>query len=187
MRSPLVRCGACGESPAPNQTLRRGRCHNCYDAWVRARPIGLGASCGGCAERRLLHLRYYEINLRSNTPDGRWIVLCHNCCAAADRLMPAPRSIEGLRMRLGRDRRWGDRRAEAVGGRITRDGGIERRLQSRRTLPMSGETFELSDDELVIELEADYEEVGEDQIAGSEEVTGIHFRLDALPPSRHEA
>jgi hypothetical protein len=85
---------------------------------------------------------------------------------------PQPRSLEGLKMRLARERRWGDRRAGAVGRASARNPAFERRAgdrRRRRDLPLG--------DELVIELEADYEEVTDDQIEASEEVTGIHLRI----------
>jgi hypothetical protein len=102
--------------------------------------------------------------------------LCHNCAAVADAMQPSPRSIEGLRMRLKRDRRWGDRRAEAVGRPSLRAEWLERRHGDRRTPPPM-----FLDEELlagvVIEMEADYEEITDDQIESQEEVTGIHQRL----------
>jgi hypothetical protein len=181
MDSPsLVRCGACGESPAKNApegtTLRRGRCRRCYDVWVRARPVGIGAVCAGCDDKRRVHLRHYEVGFRSNTPGGRWLVLCHNCAAAADAMEPPPRSIDGLKMRLHRERRWGDRRAESVGRPSPRAAWLERRQGDRRAPPPM-----FLDEELlagiVIEMEADYEEITDDQIESVEEVTGIHYRL----------
>src|SRR5262249_49720935 len=82
----LVRCANCAEPPAPGTTLRRGRCLRCYDAWVRARPVGIGASCAACENRRRAQLRYYEMGVRQNVPGGRWIILCWNCAALADSL-----------------------------------------------------------------------------------------------------
>ena len=164
--------------PEPSVALRRGRCPSCYDKWVRARPIGLGAGCAGCEDRRRVHLRYYEVGFRTNTPGGRWIVLCHNCAAVADSLDPQPRSIEGLKMRLKRDRRWGDRRAEAVGRPSTRAEWLERRRGDRRKPPPMFLDEELLEG-VVIEMEAEYEEITDDQIESQEEVevTGIHHRL----------
>jgi hypothetical protein len=169
----LVRCGGCGEPPTDG-TLRRGRCARCYDAWVRSRTVGLGACCAACDDRRQVHLRYWELALRANAPGGRWIVLCHNCVAAADAMKPPPRSLDGLKMRLARDRRWGDRRAESVGRPSYRDPAFERRNGDRRQLELP------HTEGIVIEMEADYEQVTDDQIESVEEVTGIHFKL-ALP------
>ena len=169
----LVRCGGCG-APPTDGPLRRGRCVRCYDAWVKARTVGMGASCSACDDRRIVHLRYWELGVRGNAPGGRWIVLCHNCVAAAERMEPAPRSLDGLKMRLARDRRWGDRRAEAVGRSSPRDSAFERRESDRRrgVLPYL--------EEIVVEMEADFEEVTDDQIESTEEITGIHFKI-ALP------
>lgn len=169
----LVRCGGCGEPPTDGP-LRRGRCARCYDAWVKSRAVGLGATCAACDDRRLLHLRYWELSVRANAPGGRWIVLCHNCIATAEAMQPPPRSLDGLKMRLARERRWGDRRAEAVGRPSYRDPAFERRHDDRRQLDLPHLQ------EIVIEMEADYEEVTDDQIESTEEITGIHFKL-ALP------
>ena len=173
----LVRCGGCNRPPTDGP-LRRGRCTRCYEAWAKARPVGVGASCAACDDRRMIHLRHWELSLRGNAPGGRWLVLCHNCVAAADAMDPPPRSIEGLKMRLARERRWGDRRAEAVGRPSARDAAYERRAGDRRESPRNLPYL----DEMVIEMEAEFEEVTDDQIESSEEVTGIHFKI-ALPES----
>ncbi len=163
--------------PPEGRELRRGRCPVCYEAWVRARPVGVGAICAGCNDRRLFHLRHYELGLKQNVPGGRWIVLCHNCVAFADNLHPPARSVEGLRMRLYRERRWGDRRAAAVGRDSTRDSGLERRGSDRRSSDRN--VFDATDlaEEILVELEAEYEEITPDQIACQEEITGIHMRM----------
>ena len=176
---PLARCTACGAPPLDlSRPLRRGRCERCYETWVRARPIGVGACCAVCDNRRKVHLRHYEVGWRSNTPGGRWLILCHNCAAAAEKLDPPPRSVDGLKMRLSRDRRWGDRRAESVGRGPGRAPGLERRSGDRRD-PYRGL---LDATELVIEIEADYAEISEDRLADiadvTEEITGIHFKID---------
>jgi hypothetical protein len=170
-KGPITRCGGCGQ--APHRVLRRGRCERCYDVWVRSRPIGLGATCGACDDRRRIHLRHYELGLKTNAPGGRWVVLCHNCIAFADSLNPPPRSVEALKMRLHRDRRFGDRRAESVGPGYERDPSVERRggdrRESLRDLP------EMTED--VVEIIAEYEQISEDRLTDLEEVTGIHAKL----------
>ncbi len=181
--APLVRCGGCGEPPLPGRTLRRGRCERCYDAWVKARPVGLGAACAGCDNRRRVHLRHYELLLAANAPGGRWLVLCHNCVAVAEQLKPPARSIEGLKMRLQRDRRWGDRRAEAVGRPSVRDGGLDRRASDRRVSlrdAIDASDLVIDDEaEHIIEIEADYELLVEESLGATDgdEITGIHFRV----------
>jgi hypothetical protein len=172
---PLVRCGGCGEPPT--SALRRGRCHRCYEAWVKARVVGQGATCAACDDRRLIHLRYWEIGVRTNAPGGRWIVLCHNCVAVAEKMDPPPRSVDGLKMRLHRDRRWSDRRSDAAGAdgevKKVRESAFERRFGERRRDPVLDGLI----DEIIIEMEADFEEVTEGMIEASEEITGIHFRI----------
>jgi hypothetical protein len=162
-------------------TLRRGRCERCYDQWVRARPIGLGASCGACDDQRRTHLRHFEIGLRANAPGGRWVVLCHNCVAAAEALSPPARSVEALKMRLQRERRWGDRRAAAVGRPSYRDPTSERRVAPRRLadrrLLAAPEEVEAEVEEVEIEIEAEYETISDDQLVATEELTCIHHRV----------
>ena len=171
--TPLVRCGGCGQPPADpvRQPLRRGRCEKCYDRWVRARPIGEGASCASCGERRRVHLRHFELGLRQNAVGGRWVVLCHNCTAAAEKLKPTPRSVEALKMRLYRDRRWKDRRD---GEAPQRAPWLERRRDDRRQSPR--DVVELGEGE-VVEIIAEYEDISEDKLAEIEEITGIHHKL----------
>jgi hypothetical protein len=157
-------------------TLRRGRCLHCYERWVRARPIGVGASCVGCGNRRVEQLRHYEVGLKLNAAGGRWTILCHNCAATADGFDPTPRSVDGLTQRLARDRRWRDRRYD----RAHRDPCAERRASDRhreRRLN-TRELFDATElaEELVIEFEADFEQVTEDQLISIEDITGIHMR-----------
>ncbi len=105
-------------------------------------------------------------------------MVCHNCAAEAERLDPPARSIEALKMRLIRDRRFGDRRSllaltgTAPPPDITK---VERRGGDRRSV--FGNIFDATDfvEELVIEMEADFEEVTDDQIASdNRDVTGIY-------------
>jgi hypothetical protein len=131
---------------------------------VKARPVGQGASCAGCNDRRSLHLRHYELGLRSNAPGGRWAILCHNCSAVADVMKPPAKSVEGLKMRLERDRRWaewGDRRGE------WREDGTDRRLVVDAT--------HLAEE--LIEMVAEYQDVSERDLADIGEVTGIHYKI----------
>jgi hypothetical protein len=144
---------------------------------VRQKPIGVGAVCAGCENRRRVLLRHYELGLRANAVGSRWVVLCHNCAAFADALDPPARSIEGLRMRLQRDRRWGDRRIDAVGGFTIRAPWLERRRAQRRTGP--DDLFDATElaEELIVEIEAAYEADDAVEVLDAEEVTGI-FRFD---------
>jgi hypothetical protein len=170
----LVRCGGCGQPPADpaRKPLRRGRCETCYEKWVRARPIGDGASCACCGDRRRLHLRHYELGLRHNAVGGRWVVLCHNCSAEADRVQPPPRSVEALKMRLYRDRRWEHRRNESIG--TPRASWLERRTTDRRVSPR--DVMEVEEG-AILEIIAEYETISEAKLADIEEVTGVHNKI----------
>ena len=97
-------CESCGASEVP---LRRGRCHTCYQRWEASRPIGVGASCTACGDRRRVHLKLVEFG-------ERWITLCHNCSAEAHQLEPHPNSIDALREGLSRDRRQQVRRVRRI-------------------------------------------------------------------------
>ena len=151
-----VPCTVCG---AQVQELRRGRCWDCYRQWAEMRPVGRGACCAVCQERRREHLRLIEVHTRT-------LSLCFLCAARTLRLEDVPPTLEGLRDRLRRDRRTDERRSDALDRRIF---PRERRVGDRRDaprLPHSGDTnpsFRLPDfDELVIEIdETDIEEIEE--------------------------
>lgn len=106
--SPTVICESCGEKVT---SLRRGRCSVCYEQWLHSRPIGMGACCIVCTDRRRENLRLVEFN-------GAWLPMCHSCAVRAEKIEQLPSSIEGLRQRLQRDRRWKLRRAGARDGRF---------------------------------------------------------------------
>ena len=112
-------CGLCG---ARVNELRRGRCWGCYSRWAEARPVGKGAACVVCDERRRDHLRLCEVHERSLT-------MCHVCASRANRLEPVPMSVEGLRTALRRNRRAADRRDGAMDTRVF---PRERRTDDRR-------------------------------------------------------
>ena len=118
-------CGLCG---ARVNELRRGRCWGCYSRWADARPVGKGATCTVCDERRRENLRLCEVQ-------GRSLAMCHVCASKANRLEPVPQSIEGLRLALRRDRRSADRRDGAMDTRVF---PRERRADDRRRPPGSG-------------------------------------------------
>jgi hypothetical protein len=101
----MDQCEICG---ATVFELRRGRCWGCYSRWVDARPVGVGASCRMCGERRRTVLKSLELL-------GGWSTVCHNCAARIGTLSPLPRSIDAIKARLGCDN---DRRSLTV--RITR-------------------------------------------------------------------
>jgi hypothetical protein len=136
--SPIHVCDMCGAKVAE---LRRGRCWGCYASWVEGRPVGLGAACVMCNDRRREHLRMIEL-LRA------WVPSCHNCHARILRLEPFPQTIDEIRTRLHRERRTRDRRA---GKADTRVFPRERRgLERRRVGSVNGEDFLLLDDDILI-------------------------------------
>jgi len=142
---------------------------------VRARPVGAGASCVACGNRRREQLRHFEIGLRLNTAGGRWTILCHNCTATAETLSPPPRSVDALCERLSRDRRWNERRVDR--GHV--DPHAEKRagdMRHDRRLNLR-ELFDATDlaEELVIEMEAEYEDVAANKLVALDDVTRIHM------------
>jgi hypothetical protein len=112
-------CGVCG---AAVTELRRGRCWGCYMRWAESRPVGRGAACAVCGEKRRVQLKLVELQ-------GRSLTFCHGCAAQVMRLHDVPASIEELRQALRRDRRDDDRRAGKVDQRIF---PRERRVGERR-------------------------------------------------------
>jgi hypothetical protein len=136
-------CEACGAIVAE---LRRGRCWGCYTRWTDNRPVGLGAACTMCNDRRRENLRSVEL-LRA------WVPICHNCAARAMKLVPMPSSIDEIRKRLHRDRRRTDRRA---GRKDTRVFQRERRgLERRNTGLARGDDLMLLDDEDIVVIDSD--------------------------------
>ncbi|HVV15691.1 MAG TPA: hypothetical protein VHH90_00700 [Polyangia bacterium] len=113
-------CSVCGASVSE---LRRGRCWGCYTRWAESRPVGRGAACTACGEKRRAQLKLVEIWRRS-------LPFCHGCAAAAMRLPDLPSTVEELRHALRRDRRDADRR---TGGKSDhRIFPRERRVGERR-------------------------------------------------------
>jgi hypothetical protein len=148
-----VSCGVCG---ARVSELRRGRCWGCYVQWTDQRPVGRGAACAVCQERRRDRLRLVELHTRS-------VPLCHSCAARTVKLAEVPPSLEALRSALRRDRRDEERRSDGLDRRIF---PRERRVGERRGTPRArrGDTdpsLALPDfDDLVIEIdEGDIEEL----------------------------
>ena len=147
-------CGVCG---AQVSELRRGRCWGCYSRWVEARPVGRGASCVICRERRRSELRMLEVHGRSHT-------FCHSCAGHLARLDTVPTSIIALRGLLTRERRERDRRDNLSDRRIF---PRERRVGERRGPARATGTrdtdpqIHLPDfEDIVIEIhEADLEQV----------------------------
>jgi hypothetical protein len=115
----MNQCDICS---ATVRELRRGRCWGCYSRWVDARPVGLGAACRFCGERRRSHLKSVELL-------GAWVPTCHNCAARMGALAPLPRSVAGIREALTRERRGPPRRLGKSDDRVF---PYERRDEDRR-------------------------------------------------------
>jgi hypothetical protein len=125
--------------------LRRGRCWGCYSRWVESRPVGLGAACVSCGERRRGYLKQVEL-LRT------WLPMCHNCAGRATQLSPMPNTLDEIRARLSRDRRAADRRA--TGKPDTRVFRRERRGLERRAVGHAhGDDLLLLDESDIILIE----------------------------------
>ncbi len=152
-------CEVCG---ARVSSLRRGRCWICYIRWAEARPVGHGAACVICNDRRQANLKLVEFRTA-------WLPMCHNCGAKAMRISPTPHSIEGLRQRLCRDRRWSDRRQEMPDHR--EDQG-DRRDNERRAIDNLELEGGLNADALIIEI------LNNEEMQPSSEATRI-----AAPPA----
>jgi hypothetical protein len=127
--------------------------------WVESRPVGRGATCTVCFEKRRDQLKLVEVH-------GRSMPLCHGCSARVMRMDEIPDSIDGIRNALRRDRRLADKRSGKMDHRIF---PRERRVGERRGPPRGAdvtgqpgyENTMLADmDEIIVELaEADMEEV----------------------------
>ncbi|HEY1558932.1 MAG TPA: hypothetical protein VGF94_29110 [Kofleriaceae bacterium] len=122
--------------------LRRGRCWGCYSRWVDARPVGLGARCVTCPEKRRRFLKTVELY-------GAWTPMCFNCAGQLGALQPMPKTIAELRDAVSRERRKRDRRFGKPDTRVFR---YERRVGERR---MGREDVPLVDDDMIIEVTID--------------------------------
>ncbi|HTJ44985.1 MAG TPA: hypothetical protein VL463_22915 [Kofleriaceae bacterium] len=156
----VLDCDVCG---AKVSELRRGRCWGCYNRWVDARPVGLGARCVTCGERRRRVLRSVELL-------GSWQPVCFNCHGQIHALVAVPPTMHELKDALERERRTRERR---IGKPDTRVFRYERRVGQRRADPstslrMTGDELPIDDDmilEITIEeapLESESAEVFED-------------------------
>ncbi len=140
----------CEVCKAKVSELRRGRCWGCYNRWVDARPVGVGARCCVCSERRRDHLRSVELL-------GAWIPMCYTCSGRAMQLDPLPQSLAGIRRELSRDRRDDDRR---FGKRDTRVFQYDRRGRDRREGRSPAEDWMIIDDDMILEIEEILEDGG---------------------------
>jgi hypothetical protein len=154
-------CSVCGASVSE---LRRGRCWGCYTRWAESRPVGRGAACTTCGEKRRAQLKLVELQ-------GRSLPFCHGCAAQVMRLPEVPVTVEELRQALRRDRRDDDRRgAGKVDQRIfPRERRVgERRGPMRDAFADTDPRIKLADmnlDDAIIELgDADLAEGDQTQV-----------------------
>jgi hypothetical protein len=122
--------------------LRRGRCWGCYARWVDARPVGLGARCVTCGEKRRRYLKSIELH-------GAWQAMCFNCAGQLLHLAPLPETLGELRQVISRERRAIDRRVGKPDSRVFQ---YERRVGERRT---SRADYPAVDDDMIIEVTID--------------------------------
>ncbi len=173
MESDKMKCDVCS---AEVSELRRGRCWGCYTRWVESRPVGFGASCIMCSDRRRDNLRSLELL-------GSWMPCCHNCAARIHELQPLPQTMGAIRTALMRDRRFKLRR---LGNRI--DDRVlprDRRLDDRRRVRALGKDDSVIMDEAMIlgiddEMILDIERLA-DELAGVSDDTDDLTRIRELP------
>ncbi|MBT8494887.1 MAG: hypothetical protein KJO07_17655 [Deltaproteobacteria bacterium] len=155
-------CEVCG---ARVLELRRRRCTLCYLKWAEARPVGLGAQCIGCAERRRDFLKSAEVL-------GSFVPMCFSCAGRMSRLPRIPPTLASLRLALDRNRR---RRERRVGKPDTRVYKIDRRSTDRRLAGrLAGDQFIDIDDDMIIEIQ----ELSSDSSERAE-LTRIHRSMPA--------
>lgn len=160
--SERVPCEVCG---AKVHELRRRRCNLCYTQWAESRPVGLGAKCICCGERRRAFLKSAELL-------GAFVPVCFSCAGRVSRLRAVPRTYAELRIVLDRDRRQKERR---VGKPDTRVFKTNRRKGERRQAgpSISGDQFMTIDDDMILEIQELADEMSRNS-KGSGDVTRIH-------------
>jgi len=156
-------CQSCEVCGAHVGELRRGRCWGCYARWVDERPVGYGARCLTCGERRRRVLRTVELY-------GHWQVMCFNCAGQVLHLTPLPETVAELRAAVSRERRRADRR---TGKPDTRIFAYERRVGERRTARAAD--YPPIDDDMIIEVTVDVELDGDPDF---DDLTQILERID---------
>jgi len=145
--------------------LRRGRCWGCYERWVESRPVGLGARCVTCNEKRRRFLKTVELF-------GAWKPMCFNCHGVLCHIQPMPRTMNELKDEVSRERRKRDRR---WGKPDTRVFVYERRVGERRA---GREDLPRVDDDMIIEVTVDDSDDG----LAFEDITAIRNLVAELRP-----
>jgi len=133
----------CDVCSAKVNELRRGRCWGCYARWVDARPVGYGARCLTCNERRRRLLKTVELF-------GGWPALCFSCAGQLMTLDPMPKNVHELKLAVSRERRRTDRR---IGKADTRVFQFERRIGQRRATRAGGPAdYAAIEDDMIVEI-----------------------------------
>ena len=130
---------SCEVCNAKVSELRRGRCWGCYARWVDARPVGVGARCVTCSEKRRRFLKSVELY-------KQWQPMCFNCAGQLLHLVPLPETLAELKEAVSRERRRVDRRIGKADSRVFQ---YERRVGERRALRTEYPTVE---DDMIIEV-----------------------------------
>ena len=156
---------SCEVCSAKVSELRRGRCWGCYARWVDARPVGLGARCVTCSEKRRRFLKAVELY-------GAWQPMCFNCSGQLMNISPLPPTLVELREAVSRERRKIDRRKGKADSRVFR---YERRVGERRVLRVE---YPAVDDDMIIEVTI------EEEVGFESDLTQIRELIASLDPEK---
>jgi hypothetical protein len=104
------------------------------------RPVGAGAKCITCSERRRRLLKSVELF-------GRWQPMCFSCSGQVLSLSPLPATLADLKDAVSRERRCDDRRSGRPDARVFQ---YERRAGQRRSGRL--DEYPLVDDDMIIEV-----------------------------------
>jgi len=167
----------CDVCATQTDSLRRGRCAPCYMRWSQHRPVGLGAQCVVCADRRCEFLQSVEFQ-------QKWLPMCHNCSGRVARLDPVPKRLETVRELLRRDRREEERRFGAADPRLiplNRRGKVRRSLIEERAVGRESNNNVTPPIHLMID---ERNLVGDVVVLANSPVLLENGRLADTPPSR---
>ena len=131
----------CDICSAKVSELRRGRCWGCYSRWVEARPVGAGAKCVTCVERRRRVLKSVELH-------GSWHPMCFSCSGQLLTLDVVPPTIAELKVAISRERRKKERRYGRTDSRVFQ---YERRVGQRRLIRTPNGDVQIEDD-MILEV-----------------------------------
>jgi hypothetical protein len=159
---------SCEVCNAKVSELRRGRCWGCYARWVDARPVGVGARCVTCAEKRRRFLKSVELY-------KQWQPMCFNCAGQLLHLVPLPETLAELKEAVSRERRRVERRFGKPDSRVFQ---YERRVGERRALRTEYPTVE---DDMIIEVSMD-----DSQEVDFEDLTQIRELVSAEPANSND-